>query len=258
MAVIAAYMDESGTHVTAPVCVVAGYVGTAEQWVSLVDSWQKALHLPEFNVTEFHATECWAQQGEFSEWSLGKRQSLVRELMSVVLNHRVYGFAQAIDANAYRKYFVPVCDKKIQNPYFLCLLNAASEALSVVDKKFCPSDDLNVFAGNHQQFKLMGQTLYQHVRAIVPNGMRLSQDLMYGSPLKWVQLQVADLLSHHCFKDFIPDDSGDPWVRGAVYAATEDLKPSGVSANFADESFVRMLAMRWQDPQFGATKNAIS
>jgi hypothetical protein len=123
MAVIAAYMDESGVHAKAPVCVVAGYVAAADKWVSLVDSWQKVLHLPEFNVTVFHATECWAQDKEFSGWCLEKRQSLVRELSSVVLNHRVYGFAQAIDAKAYRRLFAPVCDKKIQNPYFLCLLN---------------------------------------------------------------------------------------------------------------------------------------
>jgi hypothetical protein len=251
VAVIAAYMDESGIHATAPVSVVAGYVGTAEQWVSLVDSWQKVLHLPEFSVTEFHATECWAQRGEFLGWSLNKRQSLVRELMSVILNHQIYGFAQAINANAYRKYFVPICDKKIENPYFLCLLNAASVALSVVDTKFSPSDDLDVFAGNHQQFKLMAKKLFGYVRAIIPNGMRMSQDLMYGSPSEWAQLQAADLLSHHCFKEFIPDNDGDAWVRTAIYAATNYLKPSVVSALIADEDDVRAAAIAWRDPQFG-------
>ena len=141
MAVIAAYMDESGVHAKAPVCVVAGYVAAADKWVSLVDSWQKVLHLPEFNVTVFHATECWAQDKEFSGWCLEKRQSLVRELSSVVLNHRVYGFAQAIDAKAYRRLFAPVCDKKIQNPYFLCLLNLNYAHKERPERWFRSADD---------------------------------------------------------------------------------------------------------------------
>jgi len=250
MAVIAACMDESGVHAGAPVCVVAGYVATADQWVSAVDSWQKVLHLPDFNVSVFHATECWAQNNEFSGWALEKRQSLVRELTSVILNHRIYGFAQAIDANAYRKFFAPVCDKKIENPYFLCLFNAVSEALSLVDEKFSPSDDLDVFAGNHQEFRPVGRSLCQHVRGIIKGGQRLSQDLICGSPTKWVQLQFADLLAHHCFRDFLPDNIDNPGVRVAAYAATDYLKPSVVSALIADESDVRMAASVWQNPQF--------
>jgi hypothetical protein len=67
MALIA-YMDESGTHDETPITVVAGFIGTTEQWAGLEKAWIELLK--EFDLPYFHAHEIermWSDRPEIRE-----------------------------------------------------------------------------------------------------------------------------------------------------------------------------------------------
>ena len=56
-AMIDAYLDESGIHAGATVCVIAGYFGGPGQMRKLERSWSRALREFSFEMADFHAKE---------------------------------------------------------------------------------------------------------------------------------------------------------------------------------------------------------
>src|SRR5207245_2725076 len=56
--VLHAYLDDSGTHDSSPICVVAGYFGTEEQWKAFDRKWRKTLD--DNGQKEFHANRFWS------------------------------------------------------------------------------------------------------------------------------------------------------------------------------------------------------
>src|SRR5580693_6537086 len=56
-AMIEAYLDESGVHASAPICVIAGYFGGAGQWAKLESQWRKILTVADIPLYEFHAKD---------------------------------------------------------------------------------------------------------------------------------------------------------------------------------------------------------
>lgn len=54
-AMIEAYLDESGIHAGAKVCVVGGYFGDLKSMKELGDSWEKTLQEFNFPMDKFHA-----------------------------------------------------------------------------------------------------------------------------------------------------------------------------------------------------------
>jgi len=57
LAFLECYLDESGTHGSAELCTVAGYVGGRGQLKKFEDLWNKALE--DFDVSYFRATKFW-------------------------------------------------------------------------------------------------------------------------------------------------------------------------------------------------------
>jgi hypothetical protein len=55
IAVLYAYLDESGTHAGAPVLCVAGYVGNRKQWLAFDKEWLPKLK--DSGISSFHAVE---------------------------------------------------------------------------------------------------------------------------------------------------------------------------------------------------------
>src|ERR1700682_5243439 len=56
-AMIEAYLDESGIHRGANVCVIAGYLGERDSWADLEAGWRKALSDAGVPLEDFHTTD---------------------------------------------------------------------------------------------------------------------------------------------------------------------------------------------------------
>jgi hypothetical protein len=54
-AVLESYLDESGIHDGAPVCVIAGYFGAREAWRQIEKSWVSTLNYFKIPLSDFHA-----------------------------------------------------------------------------------------------------------------------------------------------------------------------------------------------------------
>src|SRR5260370_3823326 len=91
--VLHAYMDDSGTHDTSQICVVAGYFAGERTWILFDRSWRKVLTSE--GLVEFHANRFWAQvsgaqTSEYKSWTRTRLNRLMSSLLAVLPSHRLY------------------------------------------------------------------------------------------------------------------------------------------------------------------------
>src|SRR4051812_3453765 len=101
-----AYMDESGIHDGAHVCVVAGYFGSEKKWASFDERWRETLKSTgEATLREFHSTEFWAsdgtRRGVFAGWSNDKAAKFIDDLLDCIVESRLYPTAAALVADEF-------------------------------------------------------------------------------------------------------------------------------------------------------------
>jgi len=78
------YADESGTHATAPVTSVCGFIESPEKWETFRPKWKKVLD--DFGADHFHFREfsskdiCSKPNGPYPNWSHSKRRAFLYRL----------------------------------------------------------------------------------------------------------------------------------------------------------------------------------
>lgn len=88
------YFDDSGTHAGSAAMVMAGFIGTEEQWAKFTHDWQHVLM--QFAVPHFHMAECEIGEGLFEGWSRAKRDSIVHDLRGAILDNGLFGIGAVI------------------------------------------------------------------------------------------------------------------------------------------------------------------
>jgi len=86
-AMIEAYIDESGIHGDATVCVVAGYFGRRNHWNHFESAWQKVLNRHQFQLADFHAKDQIKQR---------KCQPMLLELARTIGRYQIYPVSMAL------------------------------------------------------------------------------------------------------------------------------------------------------------------
>jgi len=92
---IEAYMDESGIHDGAHVCVIAGYWGTVKKWKKFENRWKAILRdANEPTLVEFHSTDFWhkddSRKGVFARWSNQKADRFIDDLASCIVDAKIF------------------------------------------------------------------------------------------------------------------------------------------------------------------------
>jgi hypothetical protein len=87
---VEAYLDESGIHDGAQVCVVAGFFGKKGGWRSLDSQWRNCVRRFDVPLGEFHAKDLMHRGHYFDTWSEEKRDEFVSSLAGVIAGSRIY------------------------------------------------------------------------------------------------------------------------------------------------------------------------
>jgi hypothetical protein len=94
-----AYFDDSGTHGSADVVLLAGVFGHQYQWQYFSELWAAKLADPSPGkppLTRFHMTECQGSHGEFAGWKRTETDFLVHELGRIIVRCGLWAHATAI------------------------------------------------------------------------------------------------------------------------------------------------------------------
>lgn len=86
---IQGYFDGSGTHVSAKVLTIAGFIGEEDAFIDLDQEWEKVLDDPRWptRLAEFHTVDCVHGDGEFQQggWNYAERLALYGDLTRVIV-----------------------------------------------------------------------------------------------------------------------------------------------------------------------------
>ncbi len=106
MAVIDGYLDESGIHAGAKVCVVAGYWGDRNHWKKFAQKWKSVLE--SFGVPYFHSREFWSPKlnakSFYFGWTNGRRREFLAALVETIEKHKIHPVISAISVEDFFRY----------------------------------------------------------------------------------------------------------------------------------------------------------
>jgi hypothetical protein len=215
IAMIQAYIDESGIQAGAPICLVGGYFGGIGQWKRFQIKWQRILDKE--GIEEFHAIKFWARNphgervGEYKEWSDGRSDKFLNALVDVIAEHRIHPVTSALVVGEFKKlshnqrrfltggglysgqFKSSGCPSK---PYFLpfqtCIVEIAGHAPRGGRAHY--AFDLN------KQFKGYAINLYKGIKAQKHLSVREQLgEIAFPTGIEAPPLQAADLLCYQAY-----------------------------------------------------------
>jgi hypothetical protein len=176
VAVLWAYLDESGTHKGSPLVVVAGYAGGHNEWRLFERNWQKKL--ANYNIEYFHAKD-------------PKCDILRPYLADEILKRKLYGVICAINPDEYNLHANHHFKSTIGNAYAACTYSCALEIAKI--------------ARNNELGKISiviesGQPNSEYVEKTLKLFMKSQNydiaSVALGNKKDFIPLQTADFLSH--------------------------------------------------------------
>jgi hypothetical protein len=100
---LVAYFDDSGTHASSNIVLVAGLFGTEWQLRSLDRLWQRHIDRPlegaKPALRRFHATDCFNSTNEFSGWSRTETDYFSHELRTAIIESGVSAYGVGVQRN---------------------------------------------------------------------------------------------------------------------------------------------------------------
>jgi hypothetical protein len=203
LAVLRAYMDESGIHAGSSVCAIAGVVGSESEWEILERRWRRVI--AEEGISVFHMAQFESRLGEFGGWSNTRRQLFMKKLIEAIKARDVHCVGSALVRAHYDA--LSEDDKNWMThgnphyPYFLCFQHCIVEACHVADR--LPAEEKVAFVFDRQQdFAAEATRLYNDLKDQEgwPNRERLADIVAFASKRETTPLQVADLIAYECYK----------------------------------------------------------
>ncbi|MGA7383655.1 MAG: hypothetical protein WBW81_02835 [Methylocella sp.] len=133
IAVLRAFMDESGTHDDSPVVVVGLYVGKSKAWVGWTKDWNRNKN----PIKVYHAVDCHTRTGEFEGWGRAERDAFVAKLLPVLEHHPIMGIVVGIHMGAFRTAMEsrPELREMFGTPYTACFQWSVQTLISMMEEK---------------------------------------------------------------------------------------------------------------------------
>jgi hypothetical protein len=216
----AAYFDASGSRGTHRFLTVAGASSTIEKWKLFERMWSDALY--DEGVTEFHATDFAANEGEYRGWKGDKlrRSRFLKRLMQIIQKkvNKLYLATNEtpIWDDVDREYML---SEHLHSPYALAGFKVAADAVKWAKKKKAPIEvffesgdegwgGLKELCEKHGHFTpeqltkkksvafQVGDFLAWKARIAAQNSLRIVEGLQAGDNLKDLQKQLNSLNRH--------------------------------------------------------------
>jgi hypothetical protein len=99
IAVLKAFIDESGVHDGSPVLTVGAYLGRQKVW----REWTKAWNVAKRPIKVYRAADAANLEGEFTSWTNEQVAELAKKLLPIIANAEIAGMVIGIHMDEYRK-----------------------------------------------------------------------------------------------------------------------------------------------------------
>ncbi len=246
MAVITFYGDDSA-DMKERLFAVAGYVSTADEWDEFSREWLSVIHDSCWptEITEFHATDCENQRGEFETWCKRDCTALVTRLVDVIVNPK-YASLQGVGCAVMVEDLSSDPDsakssERVRVGYLMCaqmmFLLVGGSALSRAHEElieFTFDDRPGVRGRATKLFELLQNP---PDRRLVPALMGRLENPIFRSSKTSPPLQAADLLAYETQKHAFNRRYDPRPTRRSLERMIEGRKHRGahITRDFIDE-----------------------
>ncbi|SIT49080.1 hypothetical protein BN2475_1250017 [Paraburkholderia ribeironis] len=101
--ILITYLDESGTHDSSPITVMAGYLATSAQWDQFDADWRNLVRAA--GVQHVHAVDLFKRTRQFRNWKAADANRFAIALDRAIARHLPVGFAVIVRDDDYRNIY---------------------------------------------------------------------------------------------------------------------------------------------------------
>jgi hypothetical protein len=148
VAVLGAFLDDSGTHRGAPVIVMGGLLGTEAQWDMFAAAWTRLLAEPlpgKPPLREFHLTECRAREGEFATYNEAERNRITYLFRRIIIDNGFITIAATIDKRAWEELVVDDIREALGGPLPMCFVKCADSIVDIMRQRLHRDERVAIF-----------------------------------------------------------------------------------------------------------------
>lgn len=218
---LTAYLDESGIHGDAKVCVIAGFLGSSARW----DEVEKQLRQrvgqdavePGLHCRRFFARDAKGDRvSEYRGWSDDRANNLFYGTLDVIRSVDIHPVGSIIDVGAFYEYSLGIrrlltggtrtnggkhkliLSGSPDQPYYLPFQSVVIQCLRMVKRP-----DWKVHFVFDQQNKLSGFALllYNSMRGVIGTLSKRMGNLVFENRSDALPLQMADLIAYCTYQD---------------------------------------------------------
>jgi hypothetical protein len=229
LAMIHAYLDESGIQDGAAICVVAGYFGGPGQWRKQEIAWRKTLAEAGVPLKKFHSLDLIEHRKFFFEMPREKHKKLINDLTAALMQPKIYPISYGVILDDFAALSMPqkqfftgaTIDDRIKpgklktsgcpsKPYFMPFLQCLRKLC-----EYAPvGGKTHFFFGLDRPFYRYALEMFKMIenRPEKPHAAQLGN--AHLPPAKETpQLQAADFLCYLTYKHMLDSHEKNDWSR---------------------------------------------
>lgn len=257
--VIQAFLDESGIHDNAEVCVIAGYYGRPGAWRKLSDRWKDILCAAKVPLDKFHALDLIQHRGVFFQMPRDEHEKLTLNLSRAVASFRVHPVTVALIMEDFhsltldqKRFFTgATIDDSVNpgrlktggrpsTPYFMPFSHCVR---TVYDNN--PNREIDFHFGFARPFLGYAKEMFQMIRTRNPAAREPIQSQAKNTP----QMQIADFLCYASYKHMLERHRANDWNVSPVeplYSLLTNLQRPENCRFFNKETIAESLRMTYE------------
>jgi hypothetical protein len=198
--ILTAHYDESGTHEGSPVTVLAGFVGTTNDWVDFEIEWAKVLR--KHGLTHVRAKQFFHRQGQFRRWTDERCDYLWADLMYVLQERKhIFASKSVLREEDYKIFYLsdgPERKERLDTRYALCFRSFLYFLPAI--KSGAMAVNFVLESGHHNAGDAL--RVFNEIKKDRTVPWRDSiGSLSFGAKQDSCALQAADLLAYCSFQD---------------------------------------------------------
>lgn len=197
MAMMAVYLDESGTHGSSPIITVGGYLAPVVQWKHFQSKWKAALQKE--GIGYFHMTDFENRRGQFEGWTEERKVPFFQKLSKILLSHVTLGVAMAVVIDDYNT-AIPLEHREGVHPYTFCAMECMRQIRWWTDQQGIRDPIAYVLEdGGPNPGEILRGKRQLESDSKLREAYRYSS-LTHCDKRAMIQLQAADILAYETWK----------------------------------------------------------
>jgi hypothetical protein len=234
LAVLKAYLDESGTKNSPKIFAMGGAVASETEWSLWHPQWKAILKNPgggRKEIEYMHMKECVHGSAQFKGWPKEESNRFPLRLIPTLIKPGIYKVSSAILMEDFRDVIKGELLQKVKSPYYLCMLlcmKAIADKMREMRGHWVGRKERVAYIFEEQaEYEIEATRLFYDIKN-KQNGERLYklESCTYAPKTRFTPLQVADMMAwetHREMRRRIGDADDEFRERWSMLSSTNYL-----------------------------------